>query len=585
MFVIRSWLQILGPFKKRALLLFCLLCLSAVIETLSIGSILPLMNTIISGQSGAEASINSKYWGKLTPDARLIMVVTLVVLVFFVRAVVTLLKDYLSADFANSLRHMWSREIFKNLAYGRFSEIRSEKQGHVINAMINEPIYASKGVRALLSLIVSLLMTVAICILLALINFWITVVALSLVMSSILLVWKLSSKYSSAVGLERVEYNQKINHLIADSVNGIRQIKIFSVENRIVTEIDRLVKNLMRLMTRFAVFSSAPKAVGEFLVIIIIMVALCFGRFVRGLDIVNLLPEITVFSIALVKLFSMGSLFLSKRMEVKTYWPSIKLVHSRTGKFKSKDITADNQISQFNKTISFCDVSFGFNKSNDVLSEVSIELYKGQIIGLVGKSGSGKSTICDLLSKFVEPSSGKILVDGAPLSDMSQKNWLKNIGYVSQDAFLFNETIKENIKLGSDLASDRDVLIAAKAANAHDFILELPDQYNTIIGTSGVGLSGGQKQRIALAQALIRKPDILILDEFTSALDVENEKIIMMNLRSLFADSLILMVTHRISSLMFTDNIYLLKDGLIAESGTYQELNSGDNLLNHLMRA
>lgn len=580
---LKSWSQVLEPVKNKAFLLFCLLLASAIIETLSIGSILPLMSAVFGDHTASEAIINIEYFDGLSPDTKFIMLVVFVILIFLLRVIVTLTKDYFSADLANSLRRIWSREIFKNFAYGNFSDIRSEKQGHVINSMINEPIYAAKGVHAFLSSVVSILMAIAICVLLAIINFWITILALSSVIICILIFWKLSSNYSSDIGLRRVRYNQKINHLIADSANGIRQVKIFSIENRIVAEIDVLVQKLMKIMTRFAVFSAAPKSVGEFIVVMLIMFALCIGRFVNGSDVSELIPEVTVFSIASMKLYSVGSLFVSKRMELKTYWPSITLIQSRMQKYKSSDAIADLKEAKLDKSIFFKNVSFSFEKSTNVLSGVNIELPKGKIIGLVGESGSGKSSICDLLSKFLIPTNGQILVDKIPLSSIDQTAWLQNIGYVSQDAFLFNDTINENIKLGAENASPSEIVHAARAANAHDFIMNLPLQYETVIGKSGLSLSGGQKQRIALAQALVRKPDILILDEFTSALDVVNENKIMGNLKNLFSDSLIVIVTHRMSSLMLTDHIYLLQNGAIAESGTYMELASRESLLKKLM--
>lgn len=581
----KSWRRVLEPVKKKTFLLFCLLLASALIETLSIGSILPLMSAVLGRDKASETIINIAYFNDLAPDTKFIMLVVFVIVIFFLRVIITLMKDYFSADLANSLRRMWSREIFKNFVYGNFSDIRSEKQGHVINSMVNEPIFASKGVHAFISSVVSVLIAIAICILLATINFWITTFALCFVILSILIFWKLSSQYSSDIGFQRVSYNQKINHLIADSANGIRQVKIFSIERRIVFEIDMLVHNLMKILTRFAVFSAAPKAVGEFLVVLLIMSALFIGRFVNDSEVSELIPEITVFSIALMKLFAVGSLFLSKRMELKTYWPSIELIQSRMQKYKNTNAIENVKVPKLQKSIFFENVSFGYEKSTDVLSGVNIELPKGNIIGLVGESGSGKSSVCDLLSRLLEPTNGQILVDKSPLSSIEQSAWLQNIGYVSQDAFLFNDTVSENIKLGAENASPLDVVNAARAANAHDFIMDLPNEYDTIIGRSGLSLSGGQKQRIALAQALIRTPDILILDEFTSALDVVNEKKIMMNLKKYFNNCLIVIVTHRMSSLMLTDHIYLLQNGIIAESGSYKELSSTKSMLNELMQS
>jgi ABC-type multidrug transport system fused ATPase/permease subunit len=197
---------------------------------------------------------------------------------------------------------------------------------------------------------------------------------------------------------------------------------------------------------------------------------------------------------------------------------------------------------------------------------------KGQVVGLVGKSGSGKSTLCDILTKLVIPTSGEIYVDNQSLSIISRKAWRQRTGYVSQEPFLFHASVKDNIAIGMPEASDECVINAAKAAQADIFISALPDGYETLVGVGGVGLSGGQKQRIALAQAFLRKPDILILDEATSGLDSETETNVFKAIRREFSESLVVLVTHRLSSLKNADRILFLECGNIVETGTFDDL-------------
>jgi ABC-type multidrug transport system fused ATPase/permease subunit len=194
------------------------------------------------------------------------------------------------------------------------------------------------------------------------------------------------------------------------------------------------------------------------------------------------------------------------------------------------------------------------------------------MVGLVGKSGAGKSTLCDILNKLVIPTSGDIFIDDKPLSLISRKAWRQRTGYVSQEPFLFHASVKDNIKIGMPEASDECVYLAAKAAQADAFIYDLPNGYYTLIGMGGVGLSGGQKQRIALAQAFLRRPDVLILDEATSGIDAETETRIFEALRREFSESLIILVTHRLSSLKNADRILFLENGNILESGKFDDL-------------
>jgi len=569
---LQSWKDVVGPYRRRGYLLFLILCLSAIAETLSIGSVLPLLNAIIQDPTAGEHGRLMGWAKELSAETRLLVASGLVVGLFLFRSALTLIREYYAAHFTNGLRHMWSTRIFENYVYGELLAIRKEKQGNVINSMVNEPIYAAKAVQALIDASVALLVVAAIGIFLLWLNFWITVSSLLLVVLGISLLWRFSTIYSENVGKSRVAYNQTINHLIAESVTGIRQIKVFSAESRVWKEMDGYVRSLMGMMTRFSLFSAAPKAVGEFLVILLIVSALCVGHFVFQKDLALLLPEAAVFALALMKLFSMGSLLLAKRMEVATYWPSVKLVHAHASQLPAEREEQESASPALSDRLSIRDVSFNFDGGPSVLSGLSLELVKGQVVGLVGKSGAGKSTLCDILTKLVVPTSGDIYIDGQALSSISRSAWRQRMGYVSQDPFLFHASVKDNIKIGMPQASDEDVICSAKAVQADAFIAALPNGYDTLVGVGGVGLSGGQKQRIALAQAFLRRPDVLVLDEATNGLDSETEARVFKALRQKFFGSLVILVTHRLSSLKNADWILFLEGGRMLESGTFDDL-------------
>jgi len=569
---LQSWENVVGPYRRRGYLLSLLLCLSAIAETLSIGSVLPLLNAIIQDSTAGEQGRLMGWANELSAETRLLVASGIVVGLFFFRSALTLGREYYAAHFTNGLRHMWSTRIFENYVYGDLLEIRKEKQGHVINAMVNEPIYAAKGVQAIIDASVALLVVAAIGIFLLWLNFWITVTSLLVVGGGIGLLWRFSTTYSENVGKRRVAYNQAINHLIAESVTGIRQIKVFSAESRAWKKMDGYVRTLMAMMTRFSLLSAAPKAVGELLVILLIISTLCVGHFVFQKDLALLLPETVVFALALMKLFAMGSLLLSKRMEVATYWPSVKLVHAHASLLPAEREEQESASPILWSKLSIRDLSFNFHGGPSVLSGLSLDLLKGQVVGLVGKSGAGKSTLCDILTKLVIPTSGDMYIDGQGLSSVGRAAWRQRMGYVSQEPFLFHASVKENIKIGMPEAADECVIRAAKAAQADTFIAALPNEYDTLVGAGGVGLSGGQKQRIALARAFLRRPDVLVLDEATSGLDAETEARVFDALRQDFYESLVILVTHRLSSLKHADLILFLEGGSILESGTFDDL-------------
>lgn len=223
--------------------------------------------------------------------------------------------------------------------------------------------------------------------------------------------------------------------------------------------------------------------------------------------------------------------------------------------------------------VTFKDVTLRYTKDDDVaLQGVSFDAPPGKVIGLIGPTGAGKTSITQLMTRFYEPDEGEVLIDGKPSSEYSLKWLRKNIGFVLQESFLFSTTIKENISYGNPNASMEEIIDAAKRAQAHDFIMEMPKGYDTLLGERGMGLSGGQKQRIAIARALLINPSILVLDDATSAVDMETEFRIQKALKEVMDGRTTFIIAHRISSLKHADEILVLDKGKVIERGTHDEL-------------
>ncbi len=225
-----------------------------------------------------------------------------------------------------------------------------------------------------------------------------------------------------------------------------------------------------------------------------------------------------------------------------------------------------------NMSVAFDNVSFEYNPGEPVLCDINLNVPAGKVCALVGPSGGGKTTMFNLLERFYEPQSGKITINRRDIRKYTLKSLRKNIAEVSQDVFLFNGTIADNIKYGNENATDEMVMAAARAANAHDFIMEFPDGYNTCVGERGGLLSGGQKQRVAIARAILKDAPILLLDEATSALDTQSEKLIQSALNDLMQGRTTFVIAHRLSTILDADIICVIKDGHIVEMGTDAEL-------------
>lgn len=241
--------------------------------------------------------------------------------------------------------------------------------------------------------------------------------------------------------------------------------------------------------------------------------------------------------------------------------------------YREKEYEGKGDLPLINEKIEFRNVSFKYPTSkNYILNDISLSVKKGEIIAIVGRSGAGKTSLVDLIPRFYDPVSGAIYIDGVNIAEVSLRSLRQQTGLVSQDVILFNDTVRANIVFGKPDASEDDIIRAARAAHAHDFILELPNGYDTVIGERGVMISGGQRQRLSIARAILKNPPILILDEATSALDTESEMMVQKALDTLMEHRTTFVIAHRLSTIQKADRIIVLEKGKIAEVGSHDEL-------------
>ncbi|MBQ1648401.1 MAG: ATP-binding cassette domain-containing protein, partial [Bacteroidales bacterium] len=237
-----------------------------------------------------------------------------------------------------------------------------------------------------------------------------------------------------------------------------------------------------------------------------------------------------------------------------------------------KDPEKPAAIDGFKDAIRFENVRFSYENGREILKDVNLTIPRGKMIAIVGESGAGKSTLVDLIPRFWDVSGGHITIDGTDIRDLAVKDLRSLMGNVNQEPILFNDTIFNNIAFGVEGATEEDVIAAAKIANAHDFIMEKPEGYQTNIGDRGTKLSGGQRQRLSIARAILKNPPILILDEATASLDTESEKIVQDALDRLMSSRTTIAIAHRLSTIKNADEIIVMHDGKIVERGTHDEL-------------
>ena len=381
---------------------------------------------------------------------------------------------------------------------------------------------------------------------------------------------KLSSAVKPAFS-EIMEQFARLNSVVQENIGGNRVVKAFAREDyeiqKFTYENERFKEANMKAASIWAKFLPSIEFFSGMLSVVVILVG--------GIMVVNdalTLGQLVTFNgyiWALNVPMRMSGWLINDVQRFSASAEKIMLLLERQPQIVNSESSI--AVQRLKGEIEFRNVSFCFGEKQ-VLQEISFKAKPGQMIGIMGDTGSGKSSLINLITRFYDCSKGKILIDGRDIRDYDIVALRKNIGIAMQDVFMFSDTIEGNIAYGVPNASLDMVKWAAKLAGAHDFIMNMPEGYDTIIGERGVGLSGGQRQRVALARAILKNAPILILDDTTSSLDFETEHMIQKNLKDYYKDKTTFIIAHRVSSLRNADLILVLKDGKIIERGCHQEL-------------
>ncbi len=361
---------------------------------------------------------------------------------------------------------------------------------------------------------------------------------------------------------------------IEETLGGLRIIKAFIAEKNMEDRFRKVNDEYRNAALRVAIRQSAAHPVSEFLGTCMIVLVLWFGGYlifsgnsdIQASDFIYYLV-ILYSTLQPIKDLSKAGYSIQKGMA------SMERINKILGAENSiKEIDSPKQIESLTNAIEIDAVDFAYNEGRNVLNNININIKKGQTIALVGQSGSGKSTLVDLIPRYHDVTKGSIRIDGEDIRNMSIKSLRSLIGNVNQEAILFNDTVFNNIAFGVDNATQEQVEAAARIANAHDFIMDMENGYQTNVGDRGGRLSGGQRQRISIARAILKNPPILILDEATSALDTESERLVQDALEKLMKSRTTIAIAHRLSTIKNADEIYVLHEGKIVERGTHEQL-------------
>ena len=360
--------------------------------------------------------------------------------------------------------------------------------------------------------------------------------------------------------------------VMEESLSGVKAIKSYNAFGYISSKFRKINQVMSDILLSMARKQQAASPMSEFLGITAISVVLVFGGSLvtKGvMTAAGFVAYIAAFSQLTRPLRSFIDQFANINQGIAAGERIFSIIDAESAVQDKADAVA---LEEFKDKIEFKNISFSYDASREVLHDVSFTVRKGETVALVGPSGGGKSTLSELIPRFYDPAVGEISIDGKPLADYTQESLREKMGIVSQDTILFNDSIRANIAMGREDATEEQIVAAAKIANAHDFIMQTEAGYDTNVGDRGMKLSGGQRQRLSIARAVLRNPEILILDEATSALDTESEKLVQEALTSLLEGRTSVVIAHRLSTIHNADRIIVIDSGRIAEQGTHAEL-------------
>lgn len=380
-----------------------------------------------------------------------------------------------------------------------------------------------------------------------------------------------SLKRASTLGQEQ---NAEILTQIDETLGGLRVVKAFNAEQKLITRFMGLINATRRTFNRINRRYYLAHPVSEFLGTALIALLLWYGGTLilsdhATIDAATFIYYLVIFYSIINPAKDLSKASYGIRRGLASLERIDKILNTESN---IREVASPRELPDFQSCIRYEDVSFSYIAERPVLQYINLDIHKGQTIALVGQSGSGKTTMADLLPRFYDVTGGRITIDGVDIRELRTFDLRALMGNVNQEAILFNDTFYNNITFGVEHATLDEVRRAARIANADDFIMATPEQYNTCIGDRGSRLSGGQRQRISIARAILKNPPILILDEATSALDTESEKLVQEALENLMKDRTTLVVAHRLSTIRNADLICVLHEGQIVERGKHDEL-------------
>lgn len=580
--------------KLKSVLLILLMIFSGVFDALGVASIMPFI-TFLSDFGAVESNFFLKYLYKILDfkdESQFlnflgVLLLFCLILSLFVKALTT----YLIFKFSLMSEYRISKRLFKNYLFKNFEWLLSRDKTNLSADILSEiSQLINRALLPMLQAASQFLVILSILALLLIVDAKITLVMIGILSMSYIIIYKKFSSFLKRIGQERYEANKVRFEVVNSAFNAIKEIKLRRLEDVFINRFSVPAQIYGKNQAAAESISHLPR---------FLMEAIIFGGVVTLIlylqsennEFLAIVPKLSIFALAGYKLLPALQQIYRSFSQINFSSYSAERIVSEiedNGNFSANQNAKNLENSPFANVINLERASFRYqSESKPAMENINLELFAGEFVGLVGKSGSGKSTMVNLLLGLLEPQEGGVFVDGAEINQLKVTNWRSNVSFVPQEIYLLNMSIARNIafEFDAEKVDMSRVMLAAKSAEIHEFItINLAEGYDTIVGENGARLSGGQKQRIGIARALYSDPKLLVLDEATSALDSETEARVLKNIHRKQSKRAVLLVTHQLRNLKKCDKIYVVSKGCVVAEGTFNTLLKSSELFRNLLK-
>lgn len=571
-----TWLALFrtsfGQYRWPLIILTVLSFASGFFESVGINAVIPLFS-FLNKEGVASTDFISraieKSFSYVHLNYTLTSLLLFIIALFLVKAVTLFFATYLATRITVAYETKTRNELFSATLEANWPYLLEQRIGYLDQMLTNDISQSSKLLSYISTSIIIVGNLVAYGFLVVNIS-WVVGLLTFFLGGVVLLALKPLFDKNTAVSESMSRLYKELAHFVNQNVLGMKFVKSSSVEGKVMERSTAYFEKMRHLNLRITVLRNATtvllQPVGLIFVIII------FAFFYK-MTVFNL-ASFAVIVYAINKIFAFIQQAQSNIHTITGQVPYLMaVINYKNETRRHKEVDGGAEPFCFKDRLEFREVTFSYKeREQPVLQKITFSLGKGEMIGLIGPSGAGKTTVVDLVLRLFVPQSGKITLDGKDAVSLSLPEWRRNIGYVSQEIFLLNDTVENNIRFYTDTVTEEDMYEAARMANIYDFIDTLPDKWKTLVGERGVLLSGGQRQRIILARVLARRPQILVLDEATSALDNESEILIQKAIEKLKGKVTVLAIAHRLSTVKASDKLIVLDGGKIVEEGSPEAL-------------